>query len=181
MSIEIGQIVQDRYRIEALLGGGGQAAVYRAYDMRLEQTVAIKENTLAGPESLKQFKREALMLARIRHPNLPRVIDHFVTPDSAQYLVMDFIEGEDLAHIVARGPLPEDGAVAWISQACNAGISAQPAAGYHRHQTQNIRSHRGKVYLVVGIAKLGDAAGKTTRRNGNHMAIHLRNGTGWEG
>ena len=44
MSIEIGQIVQDRYRIEALLGGGGQAAVYRAYDTRLEQTVAIKKH-----------------------------------------------------------------------------------------------------------------------------------------
>jgi len=48
MSIEIGQIVQDRYRIEALLGGGGQAAVYRAYDTRLEQTVAIKKTRRQG-------------------------------------------------------------------------------------------------------------------------------------
>lgn len=168
MSVEIGQIVQDRYRIEALLGGGGQAAVYRAYDMRLEQTVAIKQNTLAGSESLKQFKREALLLARIRHPNLPRVIDHFVTPDGAQHLVMDYIEGEDLAHIVAAsGPLPEDEAVAWIRQACSALEylhSQQPPIIHRDIKPQNIKvTSEGKVYLVdFGIAKLGDAASKTT-------------------
>ena len=125
MALVIGTILENRYRIEQLLGAGGMGAVYRAYDTRLQQAVAIKENTMAvpgiSPEAVEasrhQFEREALMLARLRHPNLPRVSDHFVTSDANQYLVMDYIEGDDLGHILARGgPLPEAQAIAWISQ-----------------------------------------------------------------
>ena len=61
------------------------------------------------------------MMARLRHPNLARVIDHFVTSDGAQYLVMDFVEGEGLGQIVERvGPLDEARALAWIDKVCDA-------------------------------------------------------------
>ena len=104
LPLAIGTVLENRYRFDTLLGEGGMGAVYRAWHLRLDQYVAIKENATASPASARQFEREAKMMARLRHPNLPHVIDHFVTPDGAQYLVMDFIEGEDLEQMVARRP-----------------------------------------------------------------------------
>jgi serine/threonine-protein kinase len=170
MTLATGTTLENRYRIEELLGQGGMGAVYRAYDTRLQQAVAIKENTMAVPgispevveASRRQFEREALMLARLRHPNLPRVSDHFVTPDGNQYLVMDYIEGDDLAHIIARGgPLLEAQAIAWISQACNAleYLHTQQPPIIHRDiKPQNIKvTPKGVVFLVdFGIAKVGE-------------------------
>jgi len=69
------------------------------------------------PQAHKQFAREAGLLAGLRHPNLPRVTDHFLLPDQGQYLVMDYIEGEDLDQVLARrGAIPEAMAVSWICQ-----------------------------------------------------------------
>jgi hypothetical protein len=175
MTLSTGTTLENRYRIEGLLGQGGMGAVYRAYDTRLQQAVAIKENTMAVPgispeavaASRHQFECEALMLARLRHPNLPRVSDHFVTPDGNQYLVMDYIEGDDLAHILARGgPLPEAQAVAWISQACSAleYLHTQQPPIIHRDiKPQNIKvTSQGRIYLVdFGIAKIGGERSKT--------------------
>jgi formylglycine-generating enzyme required for sulfatase activity len=172
MTLTVGSILENRYRIELLLGQGGMGAVYRAYDTRLQQAVAIKENTMAVPgispevvaASRHQFEREALMLARLRHPNLPRVGDHFVTPDGNQYLVMDYIEGDDLGHIIARsGPLPEAQAIAWISQACSAleYLHTQDPPIIHRDiKPQNIKvTPKGVVFLVdFGIAKVGEVS-----------------------
>jgi serine/threonine protein kinase len=167
MTLAIGQTLQDRYQIVALLGSGGMGAVYRAYDARLQQDVAIKENTMAVPESRKQFEREALVLAQMRHANLPRVIDHFITPDGAQYLVMDYITGDDLGQIIDRtGPLPEAEAIAWISQVCSALEylhSQQPPIIHRDIKPQNIKvTPKGEVFLVdFGLAKLGEGS-KTT-------------------
>ena len=82
MPLSSGQILHERYRIDALLGQGGMGAVYRAWDTTLDVSVAIKENAVASPASARQFEREAKMMARLRHPNLPRVSDHFVTSDA---------------------------------------------------------------------------------------------------
>jgi serine/threonine protein kinase len=123
MTLLVASVLENRYRIEERLGQGGMGAVYRAYDTRLQQMVALKENTVAlpgiSPETIeaarRQFEQEALLLARMRHPNLPRVSDHFVTPDGNQYLVMDFVEGQDLARAIERsGPLPEAQALVLI-------------------------------------------------------------------
>jgi serine/threonine protein kinase len=176
VTLTVGSVLENRYRIEQLLGQGGMGAVYRAYDTRLQQSVAIKENTMAVPgispevvaASRHQFEREALMLARLRHPNLPRVGDHFVTPDGNQYLVMDYIEGDDLGHIIARGgPLPEAQAIAWISQACSAleYLHTQDPPIIHRDiKPQNIKvTPKGVVFLVdFGIAKVGDVSKTAT-------------------
>ena len=69
-----------------------------------------------------RFKREALLLARLRHPNLPQVTDYFFDPDGKQYLVMDYIPGDNLRQLMARrqGALPVDEALAAVEQVMQA-------------------------------------------------------------
>ena len=168
MPLTVGEVLNNRYRIDALLGQGGMGAVYRAWDTRLNIDVAIKENAMANPASARQFEREARMMARLRHPNLPRVGDHFVAPDGAQYLVMDYIEGEDLGQIIKRtGPLDETSALAWIDRVCAAltYLHSQDPPVIHRDiKPSNIKvTSRGEVFLVdFGIAKIGDLRDRTT-------------------
>ncbi|NLF01906.1 MAG: protein kinase, partial [Anaerolineales bacterium] len=168
MTLALGTVLESRYRIAALLGQGGMGAVYRAHDLRLQQDVALKENRMASPASTRQFEREAVLMARLRHPNLPRVMDHFVAPDGAQYLVMDYIAGEDLGQILARnGPLDERLALAWIERVCDAlaYLHSQTPPIVHRDiKPGNIKiTPQGEVYLVdFGIAKVGDAHQRTT-------------------
>jgi tetratricopeptide (TPR) repeat protein/predicted Ser/Thr protein kinase len=114
-------ILEERYRIDKLLAYGGMGAVYRAYDTNLQIEVAIKENYFRTPQAVEQFKREALMLARLRHPGLPRVLQHF-TWEGQQYLVMEFIEGPNLWEMVKQrgGPFDEAQAMVWIDRVCSA-------------------------------------------------------------
>jgi len=96
MTLEKGYLLKERYRIESVLGQGGMGAVYRAIDENLDIVVAVKENSFLSEDYARQFQREAKILASLRHPNLPRVFDYFVIDQIGQYLVMDYIEGNDL-------------------------------------------------------------------------------------
>ena len=108
MTLEPDSILYNRYRILETLGKGGMGAVYRAIDESLGVQVAVKENLIEDEEAIRQFRREATILANLRHQNLPRVTDHFVIEGQGQYLVMDFVEGEDLKQRMKRmGKLPE--------------------------------------------------------------------------
>src|SRR5712664_4976116 len=100
-------VLQGRYRIIRQLGQGGMGAVYEAIDERLDTTVALKETLFTDEKLRKQFEREARLLARMHHPALPRVSDHFSEGDG-QFLIMQFIAGDDLAEMMARksGPFP---------------------------------------------------------------------------
>ena len=89
MPLATGQILKDRYRIVRLLGQGGFGAVYRAWDTVLERPCAVKENLDPSPAAGRQFQREAKILARLDHPNLPDVKDYFVLPAQGQDLVRD--------------------------------------------------------------------------------------------
>ncbi len=122
MPLAQGQILQNRYRIVKLIGQGGFGAVYRAWDMSLDQPCALKENFDISAETQRQFQREANILASLRHPHLPRVTDHFFIPNQGQYLVMDFIEGQSLDEILTqRGrPLVESEVLPWFEQVCQA-------------------------------------------------------------
>src|SRR3954470_15873595 len=73
----VGRVVDGRYRIDALLGTGGMGSVYRATQLNLDRSVAIKviSATLADPASFDRFKREAMVVARLRHPNIVSVYD----------------------------------------------------------------------------------------------------------
>ena len=113
MDLSPDTLLRDRYRIIRSLGKGGMGAVYLAYDTSLEIEVAVKYNQNPGEEATSQFLREARILAALRHPNLPRVIDYFVQGQD-QYLVMDFVPGETLDDILEKeGPQPLERVRAW--------------------------------------------------------------------
>lgn len=107
-------ILQDRYVVLRPVGKGGMGTVYQATDTRLDCTVALKEMLLTDVTMRKAFEREAQLLARLRHPNLPRVSDHFWEGDG-QFLVMEFIPGDDLAELLARngGQFPANDVLVW--------------------------------------------------------------------
>src|SRR3989442_12030666 len=107
-------ILQQRYRIVRQLGQGGMGAVYEAVDERLDTIVALKETLFTDEKLRKQFEREARLLARLHHPALPRVSDHF-TEGEGQFLVMQYIAGEDLAEMLQahKAPFPPEKVLRW--------------------------------------------------------------------
>src|SRR5947207_939192 len=96
------------YFIVSPLGSGGMGEVYRAKDPKLGREVAIKvlPTDFAGdPERVARFQREAQVLASLNHPNIAAIYD-LVQSGKTQFLVLELVEGETLAEIIARGPLP---------------------------------------------------------------------------
>jgi serine/threonine protein kinase len=169
MPLQAGQILNNRYRIVRLLGQGGFGAVYRAWDMNLNIVCALKENLDTSPEAQRQFAREASLLATLRHPHLPVVGDHFSLPGQGQYLVMDYVEGEDLQAMLDRtsGPLPEAQVLPWIIQMCDALTylhSHHPPVIHRDIKPANIKiTPEGQAMLVdFGVAKVYDPNLKTT-------------------
>ena len=157
-------VLQNRYRIIRLLGQGGMGAVYEATDERLDTTVALKETLFADERLRKQFEREARLLARMHHPALPRVSDHFSEGDG-QFLVMQFIPGDDLSQMMARkqGPFPPDQVLTWGDQLLDAldYLHTQDPQIIHRDiKPQNLKlTSRGQIILLdFGLAK-GQAGG----------------------
>ena len=168
MQLRRGSLLNNRYRIVSTLGQGGMGAIYGAIDENLGIKVAVKENLFTTKEYARQFKREALILANLRFPNLPRVSDHFVIDGQGQYLVMDFIEGEDLRERMDRlGVIPEDEVIAIgiaISDAL-AYMHSQVPPVYHRDiKPGNVRiTPDGKIFLVdFGLAKVAQSKRETS-------------------
>jgi len=168
MALQAGQTINNRYRVVKLLGQGGFGAVYRAWDSNLRKPCAVKENLDVSPEAQRQFNREATVLANLSHPNLPRVTDYFTIEDQGQYLVMDFVEGEDIATLIQRqGKIPVEQAVAWIGQVADAlsYLHQRVPPVVHRDiKPANIRiTPQGNAMLVdFGLVKLFDPSMKTT-------------------
>ena len=168
MPLKAGSVLWHRYRIESVLGQGGMGAVCRAIDINLGVAVAVKENLFTTEEFARQFKREATILASLRHPNLPRVTDHFVIPGEGQYLVMDFVAGEDLRQRLERGgPVSEVESLPWFLEICDALAylhSRVPPILHRDVKPGNIKlTPEGKALLVdFGLAKVVDDTGSTT-------------------
>ena len=168
MPLQPGQVLNNRYRVVRLLGQGGFGAVYRAWDINLNRPCAIKENLDVSPEAHRQFTREATILANLSHPNLPRVTDHFLIEGQGQYLVMDYVEGEDLASLVQRnGKIDTDQARIWVSQVADALTylhSRTPPVVHRDIKPANIRiTPDGRAMLVdFGLVKIYNPNMQTT-------------------
>jgi serine/threonine protein kinase/Tol biopolymer transport system component len=161
MTLGQGNLLNNRYRVIEILGRGGMGAVYHAVDESLGVDVAVKENLFTTDDYARQFRMEAVILAGIRHPNLPRVTDHFVIDAMGQYLVMDYIDGYDLRqHMEKEGPISEEEAIRVGAAACDALSylhSRKPPILHRDIKLGNIKiSTDGQVYLVdFGLAKMG--------------------------
>jgi serine/threonine-protein kinase len=156
-------VVLDRYRIVALIGRGGMGEVYRAEDLTLSQTVAIKflpESLFQDPVSLERFYTEVRIARQVSHPNICRVFD-IGQVDGVPFITMEYVDGEDLASLVRRiGRVSPDKAVEIARQIC-AGLAAAHDRGVvHRDlKPSNIMlDGSGKVRVMdfglAGIAAL---------------------------
>jgi eukaryotic-like serine/threonine-protein kinase len=168
MALEQGTLLHNRYRIIDILGQGGMGSVYRAIDENLGMEVAVKENLFTTEEYARQFRLEAVILANLRHPNLPRVTDHFVLGDQGQYLVMDYIEGEDLRQRMERlTTVAEDEVILIGAAMCDAlqYLHTRKPPVLHRDiKPGNVKiTPEGLVYLVdFGLAKIIQGSQATT-------------------
>jgi eukaryotic-like serine/threonine-protein kinase len=159
MTLERDSLLHNRYRILEILGEGGMGAVYKARDENLGVLVAVKENLFTTEEYARQFRMEATILASLRHPNLTRVTDHFEEGEG-QYLVMDFIEGEDLRDRMDRLGILDEEEVITIGRAiCEAltYLHTRIPTILHRDiKPGNVRiAPNGQVFLVdFGLAKI---------------------------
>jgi serine/threonine protein kinase len=155
--IEIGTILQNRYRIEKQIGQGGMGKVYVASDQRFNSTVAIKETVFEDKNLRRAFEREARLLNSLKHLALPRVSDHFIEGDG-QFLVMEYIAGEDLAEMMEHSgeAFPLENVLNWANQLCDALDYLHSQDIIHRDiKPQNLKLTPGGqiVLLDFGLAK----------------------------
>jgi serine/threonine protein kinase len=159
-----GTLLQNRYRIKRQLAQGGMGAVYEAEAVHLGRAlVAVKETFFTEAWLREQFEREAATLARLRHSALPKVTDHF-TEDGGQFLVMEFIPGDDLLKLLERqvkqhgAPFHWTQVIEWADKLLDAlaYIHAQYPPVIHRDiKPQNLKlTPSGEIILLdFGLAK----------------------------
>ncbi len=146
------------YKIERELGRGGMGVVYLAHDPRLDRAVAIKalpDDLISDPARLARFEREARLLASLSHPNIAGVYG-LEEQAGARYLIMEFVEGEDLSARIARGPMPLDEALPAAIQIAAALEAAHDKGVIHRDlKPANIKlTPDGRVKVLdFGLAK----------------------------
>ena len=156
-------MLQNRYLIIRHLAAGGMGSVYEARDQRLGNIVALKETFFVQESLRKAFHREASILATLKHPALPKVIDHF-TEGEGQFLVMEYIRGEDLSNILEMHgqkyvkPIPQADALMWADQLL--GVleymhSQRPPVIHRDIKPKNLKlNERGEIILLdFGLAK----------------------------
>src|SRR3954462_15786028 len=168
----IGRVLDEKYRLEQLLGRGGMGAVYLATHLGTERYVALKLITpqfMRNEEFVERFKREARASGRLRHPNVVDVTDFGFARaggESLAYLVMEYLDGCTLGDVLAEEErLPLDWAVDILEQVCSAVHEAHQQGVVHRDlkpdniwlEPNGLGGYRVKV-LDFGIAKLAEAS-----------------------
>ncbi len=189
--IEAGKILQNRYRIEKQIGQGGMGTVFVAVDERFGSTVAIKETFFEEEKLSKAFEREARLLNSLKHPALPKVSDYFAE-ENGQFIVMEFIPGEDLSEILEKSdkPFAVEEVLNWANQLCDAlkYLHTQDMPVIHRDiKPQNLKlTPLGQIILLdFGLAKgnPNDASHKTQAKSifgysRNYASLEQIQGTG---
>jgi len=154
-----GQVLDGKYRLDALLAEGGMGAVYRATHVMLGKTVAIKlirSAIVASPEIVRRFQREARAATALNHPNIVSVYDLGQTPDGTLYIAMEYIDGPSLKTLIQSGrAIPVARTIAILRQVASALATA------HRHNIvhRDLKPHN--IMLAAGpdgseVAKLVD-------------------------
>ncbi|HEU4583118.1 MAG TPA: serine/threonine-protein kinase [Polyangiaceae bacterium] len=134
-AVQAGDILCDRYRVDRVLGAGGMGVVVLAEHIELRERVAIKfllDSAAEDPELSERFLREARAAVKIRSEHVVRVSDVGRLPSGAPYLVMEYLEGEDLGQRLERGPVPIEDAVDYVIQCCEAMHVAHRSGIVHR-------------------------------------------------
>ena len=166
--LQPGDLIGARYEILQLLGEGGMGAVYKAQDREVERTVALKlirPELASNPAILARFKQELLTASQVTHKNVIRIYD-ISEADGVKFITMEYVEGEDLRHILtASGKLPVERAVEIIRQVCLALEAAHGAGIIHRDlKPQNIMqdAKTGRILVMdFGLARTMGGDGMT--------------------
>jgi len=163
----------ERYKIYEKLGMGGVGAVFRAYDSQLKRWVAVKRLLTANEADIdknvaSELRREADALASLRNPNIVTIFD-VASDDEGLFIVMELLQGEDLADVVSRGPLPYDDFKELASQTLEGLLAAHQHHILHRDiKPENIKVERlpgGRLQSKIidfGLARAGLRASKQT-------------------
>ncbi len=170
-----GDIIADRYRVVAPIGRGAMGAVYRVEHVQISKVMAIKllhHELEQNPENVIRFHREAESASRLNHPNTVHVFDFGRTKSGSLYLVMEYVDGDDLAKIIDKeGPMPF-GRVAYLCAQVAGSVADAHAAGIvHRDlKPENVVVAEGRdgetaKVLDFGLAKLleGNVEAQVTR------------------
>jgi tRNA A-37 threonylcarbamoyl transferase component Bud32 len=158
------RVVDNKYRLDQLLGRGGMGAVYRARDVRLDRDVALKvvrSDLLGNAEARSRFRREAQVVARLQHPAIVAIFDYGTLPDGGAYLVMEMVRGEDLRCVLRREVrLPPERALRVLAGVCAGIHAAHRESVLHRDlKPENVLVTGGDAEVKIldfGIAKLLD-------------------------
>jgi eukaryotic-like serine/threonine-protein kinase len=181
IGIRKGDVIADKYRVDWVLGTGSTGVVLAAYHLKLHERVAIKlllPEASSNPEAVTRFEREARSAVKIKSQHVARIIDVGALASGAPYIVMEHLQGEDLAARLARtGPLSVEEAVDFVMQACEAIAEAHGLGIVHRDlkpaNLYCVRGSDGRASIKVldfGISKVLDegglhVAGEATRTN----------------
>ncbi|MCC6897430.1 MAG: serine/threonine protein kinase [Polyangiaceae bacterium] len=182
---EPGQVVAGKYVIESVVGRGAMGIVVRARHAELDEPVALKFLRAAWvgePELVARFAREARAVVKLRSEHAARVLDVGKTDDGTPFMVMELLEGEDLAAVMRRGAIDVADAVDWVLEACDALAEAHVNGIVHRDvKPENLflieRHGRGQVKLLdFGVSKtaltggaVADALHETTSMVGTPL------------
>jgi serine/threonine-protein kinase len=161
----IGQVVNGKFRVEAVLGQGGMGKVYRAKHLTLDRPVVLKmlhTDLSADPQVVQRFQREARAASRLNHPNSIAVLDFGAAEDGTLFMAMEFLSGKDLARIIANEfPLGEGRIVRIGAQVLSALAEAHAQGIVHRDlkpENVMVEPRRGEPDFVkvldFGIAKI---------------------------
>mgnify|MGYP000051506349 CR=1 FL=1 len=167
--VAVGDVIHGKYKVERVIGEGGMGLVVAAKHLTLDRSVALKvlnQKSQESPEALERFTREARAAARIQSEHVGRVLDVDSMPGGAPFIVMELLEGNDLAEEVRQHQrVPVDRAVTFLLQACEAIAEAHASGIVHRDlKPANLflsKSASGNVSVKVldfGISKITRAA-----------------------
>jgi tRNA A-37 threonylcarbamoyl transferase component Bud32 len=182
----IGQILNNRYQVTALVGEGAMGEVYRATDTQTGQEVAVKvitQKLALDAEMLARFRREGEALRHLRHANIVAYVDMF-PHGKQQVIVMEYVPGGSLAHLIQRGPLPVDQAVRVALELSDALAQAHHLNIIHRDiKPDNVlMAEDGRPKLTdFGVARLVSGTAKLTGTGMQMGTPYYMSPEAWEG